>query len=62
MLEIVKTQKEDAITKIVKKEQDVISDQYDQFKAMMCDSLDEMKEYHVNRLGMLADVLRNVKK
>lgn len=61
MLTIIETTKEDAITKIVRREQEVVADQYDQLKAKICDQLDEQKLYHVNRIGMLAEVLRNIK-
>jgi hypothetical protein len=51
----------DAIMKIVKQEQNVISDQYDTLKARLCDEIDEQKAYHINRLATLAKVFRNVK-
>ena len=52
---------DDAIMRIVKQEQNVISDQYDTLKARLCDQIDEQKAYHINRLATLAKVLRNVK-
>ncbi len=61
MLELIEISKEEKIGKLVKREQDVIADQYDRMKEVFCDQIDEAKNYHMNRLAILAQVISEVK-